>query len=82
MKSKKKSDVYFGTYSFQLENFQNHFSSADNEAVEVKWEIIEDDQEVEMHKPIDKDPLGIKNIHSFHSFSFLLRTYGSIRWCC
>ncbi|CAF5144338.1 unnamed protein product, partial [Rotaria magnacalcarata] len=29
---------------------------ADNEAVDVKWEVIDDDQEIEVHKPIDKDP--------------------------
>ena len=72
MKSKKKSDVYFGIYSLSVEheNLENYFSSADNEAVDVKWEVIEDDQEVEIHKPIEKDPLGIKNIHSFHPFIF------------
>ncbi|CAF4849763.1 unnamed protein product, partial [Rotaria magnacalcarata] len=23
---------------------------------DVKWEVIDDDQEIEVHKPIDKDP--------------------------
>ena len=35
--------------------------SADNEAVNVKWEIIDDDQEIEIHKPTEKDPLGTEN---------------------
>jgi len=61
MKLKKKYDVYFGkkkSLFFLLSNkLLNDFSSADNEAVDVKWEVIDDDQEVEVHKPIDKDPL-------------------------
>ena len=35
------------------------FLSADNEAIDVKWEIIDDDQEIEVNKPIEKDQLGI-----------------------
>ena len=48
--------------------FKRISSSSDNEAVDVKWEIIDDDQEVEIHKPTDKDPLGIKPIDSFGLF--------------
>jgi hypothetical protein len=29
--------------------------------VDVKWEVIDDDQEIEIHKPTDKDPLGINH---------------------
>ncbi len=85
MKSKKKFDVYFGKYSLNKKIFNNVFSlSADNEAVDVKWEVIDDDQEIETHKPTDKDPLGIKIVHifRFHLFYFVLRTYRSIWWCC
>ena len=41
-----------------VDNVLLTFCSADNEAVDVKWEIIDDDQEVETYKPIDKDPSG------------------------
>jgi len=50
-------------FFFLLSNkYFNYFPSADNEAVDIKWEIIDDDQEIEVHKPTDKDPLGIKTI--------------------
>ncbi|UJR38114.1 hypothetical protein I4U23_030794 [Adineta vaga] len=41
----------------EIEKEVRRLFRADNEAVDVKWEIIEDDQEVEVHKPIEKDPL-------------------------
>jgi hypothetical protein len=38
------------------------FYRADNEAVDIKWEVIDDDQEAEVHKPTDKTQLGIRKI--------------------
>jgi TATA-binding protein-associated factor Taf7 len=37
--------------------YHDHFR-ADNEAIEITWEVIEDDQEVEISKPIEKDELS------------------------
>lgn len=79
MKSKKKFDVYFGKYSLNKKIFNNVFSlSADNEAVDVKWEVIDDDQEIETHKPTDKDPLGIKIVLHL-SISFILLCFKNIQ---
>lgn len=32
--------------------------------------MIDDDQEIEVHKPMDKDPMGIKTIDPFALFFF------------
>jgi hypothetical protein len=76
MKLKKKYDVYFGKknrfFYYYLINILIIFPSADNEAVDVKWEIIDDDQEIEVHKPTDKDPLGIKIINQSIFFIFFI----------
>lgn len=42
----------------EIENEVRRLFRADNEANDVKWEIIEDDQEIEIHKPIEKNPSG------------------------
>ncbi|CAF2491415.1 unnamed protein product [Rotaria sp. Silwood2] len=41
----------------EMEQEVRRLFRADNEAIDVKWEVIEDDQEIEVHKLIDKDPL-------------------------
>ncbi|CAM2696559.1 unnamed protein product [Rotaria socialis] len=40
----------------EMEQEVRRLFRADNEAIDVKWEVIDDDQEIEVHKPIDKDP--------------------------
>ncbi|CAF1058508.1 unnamed protein product [Adineta ricciae] len=41
----------------EIEKEVRRLFRADHEAIDVKWEIIEDDQEVEINKPLEKDPL-------------------------
>jgi len=42
----------------EIEKEVRRLFRADNEAVDVKWEIIDDDQEIEVTKPTDKDLIG------------------------
>lgn len=46
----------------EIENEVRRLFRDDNQANDVKWEIIEDDQEIEIHKPVEKNTSGKSNI--------------------
>ena len=78
MKLKKKCAVSFGLF-YQIVHRRSIISfvrsRADNEAIDIKWDVIDDDQEIEVNKPIERDPLGKKNTRKENLRSILLRYF-------